>query len=63
MLDLQTILVFLIVAAAAVYVGRRVWRRIAAFGSSDGGSCETGCGKCASASNLKSTAKVERGRL
>jgi hypothetical protein len=33
--SLQTLLVFAIVAAAALYVGRRVWRTVAAARRSD----------------------------
>ena len=45
--DWQTIVVGLIILAAAVYVGRRAWRRLRAFSASRAAaSCETGCGKC-----------------
>ena len=41
--DWQSIVVALIIAAAAVYLARRVWRRLSARESA---SCATGCGKC-----------------
>jgi len=42
--SLQTLLVFAIVAAAALYVGRRVWRTVAAARRSKADGCGTGCG-------------------
>jgi hypothetical protein len=51
MRDWQTIVVGLIILAAALYVGRRAWRRLRAFSASKAASsCETGCGKCGSES-------------
>lgn len=45
----QGIVVGLIILAAAIYVGRRAWRRLRAFSASrSAASCETGCGKCGS---------------
>jgi hypothetical protein len=41
---LQTIVVLLIVAAAAFYVGRRLWRTIAAARASKAAGCGVGCG-------------------
>jgi predicted negative regulator of RcsB-dependent stress response len=51
MRDWQTIVVVLIILAAAIYVGWRVWKRLRAFTSARAGasSCETGCGKCGTA--------------
>jgi hypothetical protein len=43
MLDWQTILVFLIIFAAAFFAGYRIWLKFR--GLSDSG-CGTGCGKC-----------------
>lgn len=41
----QTLIVLLIVAAAAFYMGRRFWRTIAAARASKrGDGCATGCG-------------------
>jgi hypothetical protein len=49
MRDWQSIVVALVILAAAFYVGRRVWKRLRAFTSSRAASsCETGCGKCGS---------------
>jgi hypothetical protein len=47
MLSWQTIVVALIILAAAVYVGRLAWDQIRAFGKeSDGDACAKGCGNC-----------------
>ena len=40
----QTLLVLLIVGGAAFYVGRRLWRTIAAARASKGDGCGVGCG-------------------
>lgn len=40
----QTLLVLLIVGGAAFYVGRRLWRTIAAARASKGEACGVGCG-------------------
>ena len=41
----QTLIVALIVLAAAVYVGRRLWRTLRpARGADAGGGCAHGCG-------------------
>jgi hypothetical protein len=45
-MDWQTILVILIVLAAAFFVGRRIWQRLHSFSRATANSCETGCGKC-----------------
>ena len=42
---LQTLIVLLVVAGAAFYVGRRLWRTIAAArASKSGDGCASGCG-------------------
>jgi len=47
MFDWQTILVILIVAAAAAYVGAQALNRLRSFNSKRAASsCETGCGNC-----------------
>jgi hypothetical protein len=43
MLDWQTILVFLIIFAASLFAGHRVWLKLRGLSDS---SCATGCGKC-----------------
>ena len=53
-MDWQTISVVLIVFVAAFFVGRRIWQRISSFSSSDQNSCETGCGKCGTATQKSS---------
>jgi len=45
-MDIQQIIALMIVAVAAVYLGRNAWRAWQAFRSGKGG-CESGCGKCA----------------
>lgn len=40
----QALLVLLIVGGAVIYVGRRVWRTVAAARSSRGGGCDSSCG-------------------
>lgn len=45
-MDGQQIIVFLIIAAASVYLGRYVWQSVRALVSGKEG-CATGCGKCA----------------
>ena len=40
----QTLIVLLIVAGAAFYVGRRLWRTIAAARASKSAGCDVGCG-------------------
>ena len=43
--SIQTVIVLLIVAAAAFYVGRRLWRTVAAARASRrGDGCASGCG-------------------
>jgi hypothetical protein len=45
--DWQTFAVWLIIAGALFYVGRRALKRLRSFkASKGGGSCETGCGTC-----------------
>ncbi|MFL5574452.1 MAG: hypothetical protein ACJ79S_00555 [Gemmatimonadaceae bacterium] len=44
---IQTLIVIAIVAAAALYVGRRAWRTLAAARTRKGaaaGGCDAGCG-------------------
>ncbi|MEP6925292.1 MAG: FeoB-associated Cys-rich membrane protein [Pyrinomonadaceae bacterium] len=59
-MDFQTILVILIISAAAFYVGRRVFSRLRSFSSNSTGSCETGCGKCAAESKPSKFVKLKR---
>lgn len=56
-MDFQTVLVLLVILAAVVYAGRRVFNRLRGF-SSSGDSCETGCGKCAAQSKPSKFAKL-----
>ncbi|MEO6392739.1 MAG: FeoB-associated Cys-rich membrane protein [Pyrinomonadaceae bacterium] len=53
MRDWQTIFVALIILGAAIYVARRAWSRLRGFtkAGANSSSCETGCGKCGSASD------------
>ncbi len=44
---MQQLLIALIVLSAAGFIGRRVWRTVAAARAPKGGGCDTGCG-CAS---------------
>lgn len=45
--DWQTVAVFIIIAGALIYVGRRALMRLRSFKTSKGGgSCEAGCGTC-----------------
>lgn len=56
--SVQTLIVVLIVSAAAFYVGRRLWRTVAAARASRrGDGCGAGCG-CGDAP----VAPVKRGR-
>jgi hypothetical protein len=50
MIDWQTIAVALIILAASLYAGRRVWQQLRAFRAkrADEASCATGCGSCGS---------------
>jgi FeoB-associated Cys-rich membrane protein len=51
---MQQLLVVLIVLSAAGFVGRRVWRAIAAARAPKGNGCDTGCG-CAPGSTTSLT--------
>ena len=50
MFDWQNVTVALIILAACLYVGRRVWARLRSLGGARdgqaGASCATGCGAC-----------------
>ena len=59
MLDWQTILVFLIILTAGVYVGRRFFLRLRGFWTK--GSCETGCGKCETTTKPQNFVSLKRG--
>ncbi len=41
---MQTLVVVLILVAAAGYIGRRVWQTIAAARAPKGAGCASGCG-------------------
>ena len=43
-MDVQTLVVLLVVAAAALYVLRRAWRTLRASRAADDASCGSGCG-------------------
>jgi hypothetical protein len=46
MMNWQTIVVYLTILAAGVYVGRLVFVRLMNIFNSSKNGCETGCGKC-----------------
>jgi hypothetical protein len=60
MFDWQTILVALIILAAAIYVGRLAWMRLRSFREArgDAASCETGCGSCGNNQKPAATEKT-----
>ena len=43
-MDAQTLVVLLVVAAAALYVLRRAWRTVRTARAADDASCGSGCG-------------------
>jgi hypothetical protein len=47
-MDLQTLIVAMIIAAAGLYLASRAVRRLGTFSlsRSSAASCETGCGRC-----------------
>jgi hypothetical protein len=63
MFDWQTILVALIVIAAAVFVARRLLARLRGFSRTSNDGCETGCGKCGTETTARnqSLLKIKRG--
>lgn len=59
MFDLQTILVFMIVAWALLYVGRKVWRKVWALTKAGENSCANGCGKCSTDGAARVFSKIK----
>lgn len=41
---MQTLIIALIIVAAATYIGRRVWQTVAAARAPKGAGCASGCG-------------------
>jgi len=59
-MDWQTLIVYLILASACFFVGRRILNKVRSISGSTKNGCDTGCGKCGTQTSGSKLLEIKR---